>query len=147
MAVGPGRASLSFRESVDQFRWHQVVRTFVFKNVWTRFSLRNVSSLTMTRERAIQRREKLAAQLSSPTGVLRGSLLQRTLPHSSGCLQCARGEGPPLWVLTGGIPAEKRAQSACVPTRFRRFARRSQTIGVSNGAGRPSANGIHASCV
>jgi len=70
-------------------------------------SLRNVSSLTMTRERAIQRREKLAAQLSSPTGVLRGSLLQRTLPHSSGCLQCARGEGPPLWVLTGGYPGGK----------------------------------------
>ena len=30
-----------------------------------------------------------------------------TLPHSSGCLQCARGEGPPLWVLTGGYPGGK----------------------------------------
>ena len=78
-------------------------------------SLRNVSSLTMTRERAIQRREKLAAQLSSPTGVLRGSLLQRTLPHSSGCLQCARGEGHPLWVLTVGYPGRKTRQVSLRP--------------------------------
>ena len=61
----------------------------------------------MTRERAIQRREKLAAPLSSPTGVLRGSLLQRTLHHSSGGLKGARGEGHPLWVLTVGYPGGK----------------------------------------
>ncbi len=54
----------------------------------------------MTREQATRKRDKLAAQLSSPTGVLRGSLLQRTVRHSSRCLKCARGEGHPLWVLT-----------------------------------------------
>ena len=64
----------------------------------------------MTREQAIQRRDKLAAQLSSPTGVLRGSLLQRILHHSSGCLKCARGEGHPLWVLTVGYPGRKTRQ-------------------------------------
>lgn len=64
----------------------------------------------MTREQAIQRRDKLAAQLSSPTGVLRGSLLQRILHHSSGCLKCARGEGHPLWVLTVGYPGGKTRQ-------------------------------------
>src|SRR6516165_8107465 len=69
----------------------------------------------MTRERAIQRREKLAAQLSSPTGVLRGSLLQRTLHHSSGCLKCARGEGHPLWVLTVGYPGGKTRQVSLRP--------------------------------
>jgi hypothetical protein len=69
----------------------------------------------MTRERAIQRRGKLAAQLSSPTGVLRGSLLQRTLHHSSGCLKCARGEGHPLWVLTVGYPGGKTRQLSLRP--------------------------------
>ena len=64
----------------------------------------------MTREQALQRRDKLAAQLSSPTGVLRGSLLQRILHHSSGCLKCARGEGHPLWVLTVGYPGRKTRQ-------------------------------------
>ena len=58
----------------------------------------------MTREQAIRKREKLAAQVCSPIDVLRGSLLQRTIHHSSGCLKCARGEGHPLWVLTVGYP-------------------------------------------
>lgn len=69
----------------------------------------------MTREQAIQRRDKLAAQLSSPTGVLRGSLLQRILHHSSGCLKCARGEGHPLWVLTVGYPGGKTRQVSLRP--------------------------------
>ena len=58
----------------------------------------------MTREQAIRKREKLAAQVCSPIDVLRGSLLQRTIHHSSGCLKCARGEGHLLWVLTVGYP-------------------------------------------
>jgi len=64
----------------------------------------------MTREQAIRKRQKLAARLSSPIAVLRGSLLQRTLHHSSGCLKCARGEGHPLWVLTVGYPGAKNRQ-------------------------------------
>ena len=64
----------------------------------------------MIREHAIHKREKLAARLSSPVGVLRGSLLQRTIHHSSGCLKCARGEGHPLWVLTVGYPGGKTRQ-------------------------------------
>ncbi len=64
----------------------------------------------MTREQAIRKREKLAAQLSSPIGILRGSLLQRTIHHSAGCSKCARGEGHPLWVLTVGYPGGKTRQ-------------------------------------
>ena len=64
----------------------------------------------MTREQAIRKRAKLAAQLSCATEVLRGSLLQRTIHHSSGCLKCARGEGHPLWVLTVGYPGGKTRQ-------------------------------------
>lgn len=69
----------------------------------------------MTREQAIRRREKLAAQLSPATGVLRGSLLQRTIHHSSGCLKCARGEGHPLWVLTVAYPGGKTRQVSLRP--------------------------------
>jgi len=69
----------------------------------------------MTRERAIHKREKLVAQFSSPIGVLRGSLLQRTIHHSSGCLKCARGAGHPLWVLTVGYPGGKTRQVSLRP--------------------------------
>jgi len=69
----------------------------------------------MTQEQAIRKREKLAAQVSSPIGVLRGSLLQRTIHHSSGCLKCARGEGHPLWVLTVGYPGGKTRQVSLRP--------------------------------
>ena len=64
----------------------------------------------MTREQAIRRRERLAAQFSPAIDVLRGSLLQRTIHHSSGCQKCARGEGHPLWVLTVGYPGGKTRQ-------------------------------------
>ena len=69
----------------------------------------------MTREQAIRKREKLAAQLSPAIGVLRGSLLQRTIHHSSGCQKCARGEGHPLWVLTVGYRGGKTRQVSLRP--------------------------------
>ena len=47
--------------------------------------------------------------------VLRGSLLQRTVRHSSGCLKCARGEGHPLWVLNVGYPGGKTRQVSLRP--------------------------------
>jgi hypothetical protein len=64
----------------------------------------------MTRRQAIQRRDKLAARLSGLADVLRGSLLERTVHHSSGCLKCARGEGHLLWVLNVNYPGAKTRQ-------------------------------------
>lgn len=69
----------------------------------------------MTREQAVRKREKLAAHLCSASDVLRGSLLQRTIHHSSGCCKCARGEGHPLWVLTVGYPGGKTRQVSLRP--------------------------------
>lgn len=69
----------------------------------------------MTREQAIRKREKLIARLPSASDVLRGSLLQRTVHHSSGCSKCARGEGHPLWVLTVGYPGGKTRQLSLRP--------------------------------
>ena len=69
----------------------------------------------MTREQAIRKRDKLAARLSSASDVLRGSLLQRTTHHSSGCLKCSRGDGHRLWVLTVGYPGGKTRQVSLRP--------------------------------
>src|SRR5260370_48583 len=69
----------------------------------------------MTREQATRKRDRLAARLASASGVLRGSLLQRTIHHSSGCLKCARGEGHPFWVLTFGYPGAKNRQVSLGP--------------------------------
>ena len=52
----------------------------------------------MKHKDVVRRRDKLAAKL--PTAeLLRGSLLQRTIRHKSGCPKCERGEGHPVLVL------------------------------------------------
>ena len=99
----------------------------------------------MTRDQATRKRDKLAARLSSPNNVLRGSLLQRTIHHSSGCRKCARGEGHPLWVLTVGYPGGKTRQlslrSEQVPQvrkalqRFKgNVSQAAEALGLSRGA-------------
>ena len=72
----------------------------------------------MTREQATRKRYMLVSHLSSAADVLRGSLLQRTLHHSSGCSKCARGEGHPLWVLTVGYPGGKNRQVSLRPNQI-----------------------------
>jgi hypothetical protein len=74
-----------------------------------------VSSLLMTRKRMIDRRDKLATQVANLGDVLRGSLFQRTVHHSSGCPKCARGDGHPLWVLNVGYPGGKTRQVSLRP--------------------------------
>ena len=69
----------------------------------------------MTRKRAIQKRDKLAATLDHCGVVLRGSLLERTTFHSSGCPKCLRGEGHPQWVLNVNYPGAKTRQLSLRP--------------------------------
>ncbi len=64
----------------------------------------------MKHRRAIQSRQKLVDKLPESAEILRGSLLQRTVHHSSGCPKCARGEGHPLWVLTVSYPGGRTRQ-------------------------------------
>src|SRR3984893_2083963 len=54
----------------------------------------------MTRDQIIEARQALVAQLPVTGEMLRGSLFERTVRHTSGCTICAGGGGPPLWVLT-----------------------------------------------
>jgi hypothetical protein len=69
----------------------------------------------MTRKRTAVSRDKLLAKLTDLGDVLRGSLLQRTLHHSSGCPKCARGEGHQLWVLNVGYPGGRTRQLSLRP--------------------------------
>ncbi len=69
---------------------------------------------------AVRERDKLARAIVSPSEILRGSLLKRTIRHKKGCQTCANGGGHPAWVLSinyaGGrnkqisIRPEERAQ-------------------------------------
>src|SRR5258708_38625499 len=53
----------------------------------------------MTRDRMMEGRQALVTQLPVTGEILRGSLLERTVRHTSGCTMCAGGGGHPLWVL------------------------------------------------
>ncbi len=62
-------------------------------------------------QEAIQKtRAKLATALPSTTEILRGSLLHRTIRHSTGCAVCARGKGHRVWVLTISYPGGRTKQ-------------------------------------
>lgn len=63
----------------------------------------------------MKKRDTLAATLVPCGDVLRGSLLQRTTFHSSGCPKCARGEGHPQWVLNVTYPGAKTRQLSLRP--------------------------------
>ena len=54
----------------------------------------------MTRDQIIEARKALVSQLPVTGEMLRGSLFERTVRHTSGCTICAGGGGHPLWVLT-----------------------------------------------
>jgi hypothetical protein len=64
----------------------------------------------MTQERVIQTRQKLLDRLPVSGEILRGSLLERTVRHTSGCTKCACGEGHPLSVLTISYPGGRTRQ-------------------------------------
>ncbi len=69
-----------------------------------------VSLLTVKHTAIPIARAKLAAALPSTTQILRGSLLHRTIRHSSGCAVCARGKGHRVWVLTVSYPGGRTKQ-------------------------------------
>ena len=54
----------------------------------------------MRLEQARRARQKLVGRLPVTGELLRGSLLERTVRHKSGCPKCARGEGHQVYVLT-----------------------------------------------
>src|SRR5205809_620274 len=69
----------------------------------------------MNRETVHKSRARLAAALPSTTEILRGSLLHRTIRHSSGCAVCASGKGHRVWVLTISYPGPRTKQLSLSP--------------------------------
>jgi hypothetical protein len=58
----------------------------------------------VTQEQIIRKRDGLVARLPEACEILRGSLLERNIRHSSGCKKCADGGGHPVSVLAIGYP-------------------------------------------
>jgi hypothetical protein len=58
----------------------------------------------VTHEQIIRKRDLLVAQLPEARDILRGSLLDRNIRHSTGCEKCASGGGHPVSVLAIGYP-------------------------------------------
>src|SRR5580693_9131911 len=58
----------------------------------------------MKQETVRKSRAKLAATLPSTAEILRGSLLHRTIRHSTVCSVCASGKDHRVWVLTVSYP-------------------------------------------
>jgi hypothetical protein len=64
----------------------------------------------MIREQTIRARNKLVSKLPVTGELLRGTLLERTVRHSTGCPKCARGEGHQVFVLTVTYPGGRTRQ-------------------------------------
>jgi hypothetical protein len=64
----------------------------------------------VTQEQIIRKRDGLVAQLPEARDILRGSLLDRNIRHSSGCKRCESGGGHPVSVLAIGYPGGRMHQ-------------------------------------
>jgi len=64
----------------------------------------------MKRDQLIATRQTLVGELPVTGEILRGSLIERMVRHSSGCTICAGGGGHPLWVLTVGYAGGRTRQ-------------------------------------
>jgi hypothetical protein len=58
----------------------------------------------VNQEEIIRKRDKLLVQLPEAREILRGSLLDRTIRHRTGCKECESGGGHPVSVLAIGYP-------------------------------------------
>jgi hypothetical protein len=64
----------------------------------------------MKRDQILRARQRLLSSLPVTGELLRGSLLERRVHHSSGCLKCARGEGHRVFVVTVSYPGARSRQ-------------------------------------
>jgi hypothetical protein len=64
----------------------------------------------MIRQQTMRARDKLVSKLPVTGELLRGTLLERTVRHRTGCQKCARGEGHQVFVLTVTYPGGRTRQ-------------------------------------
>jgi len=63
----------------------------------------------------VRQRDKLVRSIDEPAEILRGSLLERTIRHKSGCRRCAGGEGHPALILTINYAGGRNKQISIRP--------------------------------
>ena len=68
-------------------------------------------------EQPLRARQKLVSTLPITGGLLRGSLLERTVRHTKDCPKCARGQGHHVFVLTVTYPGHRTRQISVRPER------------------------------
>src|SRR5262245_5592921 len=64
----------------------------------------------MIRDRTLQARERLLGKLPITGELLRGSLLERTAWHRTGCPKCARAAGQRVLAVTGSYAGGRTQQ-------------------------------------
>ena len=64
----------------------------------------------MKHKQAERKLDQLTARLPEARDLLRGSLLDRTIRHRTGCPKCDRGEGHQVSVLAVGYPGGRTRQ-------------------------------------
>jgi hypothetical protein len=64
----------------------------------------------MILRQTIRARDKLVSKMPVTGELLRGTLLERTVRHRTGCPKCARGEGHRVFVLTVTYPGGRTRQ-------------------------------------
>jgi hypothetical protein len=64
----------------------------------------------VNQEEILRKRDRLVKKLPLTPDLLRGSLLERTIRHRTGCPMCERGEGHAVSVLTVGYPGGRMRQ-------------------------------------
>ena len=69
----------------------------------------------MKSRNAVGLRDKLADSIGTPTEILRGSLLNRTIRHKKGCRTCADGGGHAAWILSINYPGGRNKQISLRP--------------------------------
>jgi len=75
------------------------------------FVIRCDSLLSVTQQQIIRKRDGLLAELPDARDILRGSLLDRTIRHSTGrCKRCDSGGGHAVSVLAVGYPGGRMHQ-------------------------------------
>jgi hypothetical protein len=63
-------------------------------------------------KQAARKLDRLVAHLPETRDLLRGSLLDRTIRHRTGCPKCDRGEGHSVSVLAVGYPGGRTRQTS-----------------------------------
>jgi transposase, IS5 family len=100
----------------------------------------------MIRQQTIRARDKLISKFPVTGEMLRGTLLERTVRHRTGCPKCERGEGHQVFVLTVSYPGGRTRQFSVRRERVKEVRRWLANYQKLKGPLKPFANSIMTCC-